>query len=275
MINMKIQFSTENITVFESQWFRTTSTLIALSESIIIVDPNWTPHEIDDILSYIDNNFPHHRQYLFFTHSDFDHILGYGAFPKAYSIASGIIKKNKNQDKILDDIRSFDNQQGYERSYPLSYPKIDIAIDKIDQKIIIDNVEMYFYNVGGHTADGTFMIIPALNIWIAGDHLSNIEIPIIDDNLDNYRETINLSEQIFRHYDNISILVTGHGDVANQRTQISQRIENDKTYLNLLDNMWNSEYHKALLELISQYGDAEYNEFLHQENIQKVKVKYE
>jgi len=232
---VKIQFNDNGIHVFESSLYRTTSTVIELGQSILIVDPNWLPMEIDFILGYIDEKYPTHQQYLLFTHSDYDHILGYGAFPDAKVIASVTFYKCPIKADLIRLIKDFDSMYYIQRAYPIVFPEVDIIIDQDNQCLIIDQFECFFYLAPGHVADGLFMVIPQKNIWIAGDYLSNIEIPLVDHNFNDYQNTLLKVKEVFRKFDQINILIPGHGDLSTDRTEIYKRIKNDLNYLHLLN----------------------------------------
>ncbi|MBK7805097.1 MAG: MBL fold metallo-hydrolase [Saprospiraceae bacterium] len=231
---MKIQFKHNGITVFESSLYRTTTTIIELGESILIIDPNWLPIEIEYLQNYITLNYNDHQKYLLFTHSDFDHILGYGAFPGAKVIASVAFVKNENKNEILDQILEFDRKYYISRNYPIVYPATDIVIEKDYYSYSIENFECIFFNAPGHSKDGLFMIIPEKNLWVAGDYLSNIEIPLIDDNFESYTTTLKKAMEIFTEFSDVHILIQGHGDITKERAEIQQRIENDTSYLKML-----------------------------------------
>lgn len=83
-----IQFQNEAVTVFQSALFQTTSSVIQTKEMILIVDPNWLPNEIETIRNYVNSIQWEREIYLLFTHGDFDHIIGYQAFPGAKTIGS-------------------------------------------------------------------------------------------------------------------------------------------------------------------------------------------
>ena len=78
------------------------------------------------------------------------------------------------------------------------------------------------------------MIIPEKNLWVAGDYLSNIEIPLIDDNFESYTTTLKKAMEIFTEFSDVHILIQGHGDITKERAEIQQRIENDTSYLKML-----------------------------------------
>lgn len=83
-----LHFKKYNITVFQSVLYKTTSTIIESNEVILIVDPNWFSNEIEEIKNSISGQVNNKQLYVIYTHSDFDHIIGSGAFPKAKVIAT-------------------------------------------------------------------------------------------------------------------------------------------------------------------------------------------
>lgn len=233
---MKIQYRNDGITVFESALYRTTCTVISLAQSVLIVDPNWLPDEIDFIADYVQQHYSGYTQYLIFTHSDYDHIIGYGKFPKAKVIASEKLTSNPRKQEILKQIEDFDNEYYITRNYPLAYPAVNYSIHTDVQTLTIDNTQLIFYLAPGHVTDGLFILIPSKNCWIAGDYLSNIEIPFVDDNLNDYILTLTKAQSILDQYKEITILITGHGDLAVSRMEIQNRINNDSFYLKSLGN---------------------------------------
>ena len=83
-----IQYKSENITVFQSALFETTSTVIETEDVILVVDPTWLPQEVENIRNYVNSIRNHRPIYLIFTHSDYDHIIGYKAFSGVITIGS-------------------------------------------------------------------------------------------------------------------------------------------------------------------------------------------
>lgn len=249
---MTVQYQNQNITVFESALYRTTTCIIDLGNAVLIVDPNWLPHEINEISNFVIKNYPKHRQYLLITHSDYDHIIGCGKFPNAQIIASQKLESNPNKSQIIQQIHDFDNEYYIIRDYSIYYPKVDIAIQNNIENITLEGHEIIFFQAPGHCRDSLFMIIPTLNCWISGDYLSNIEIPFIDYSYEQYVQTLKLAESIIKTYPNLDMLINGHGDIALSNAAIRQRIENDIKYLYLLkqektdkniENQMNSKNH--------------------------------
>lgn len=231
---MKIQFDCNGVTVFESSLYRTTSTIVELGESILVIDPNWLPIEVEFIKDFISIYYKNHTKYILFTHSDYDHIIGYGAFAEYKVIATVEFSENLERQKILDEIFDFDRKYYIIRSHPTIYPVPEIIIKEDYQTIRIDGFECILFKSPGHTFDGMFTIIPAKKLWVAGDYLSNIEPPFIDDSFEDYQHTLDKALTIYNEFTDLHILIPGHGDLTNKRSVISSRIEMDITYLKML-----------------------------------------
>lgn len=226
-----IQYRKNNLTVFQSCLWKTTSNVFEADDFILLTDPTWLPHEIKEIQSYVEQIRRGRDLYLLFTHGDYDHIIGYGAFPNAKVIGSlGMLNHPKKQYK-LDLINSFDNEYYIDRDYPIEFPKIDIVIKEDGQQLKIGNTTITFYFSPGHTHDGLFAIIEPLGVWITGDYLSDFELPYLFDSAKAYIDTLNKAEKILKNHD-ISVLVPGHGQSTENREEMSKRIQISKDYLN-------------------------------------------
>ncbi len=229
----KIQYKTPNLTVFESALFRTTATVIETEDLILLVDPNWLPSEIENLQQVIKQKQGNKPLYLLFTHSDYDHIIGYRAFEHAQVIASRAFVDNKNKASILQQINDWDDENYIQRDYPIEYPTVDIIIQRDGQQVQIGATTLTFYLASGHNIDGIFTIVKPLGIWIAGDYLSNIEFPYIYHSSYEYEATLAKVQPILaKHVP--KILVTGHGDVALTTQEILQRQTDAFAYINAL-----------------------------------------
>ncbi len=231
---MKIQRETSDLVIFESSLFRTTTSLIIGKDYFVLVDPNWLPNEIAFIEQYIQDRCPGKSPYLLFTHSDYDHIIGFGKFRHCRTIASSRFTENLASPSILQQIRTFDDEYYIHRSYPVEYPRIDLAIAGEGIGLEIAGDAWIFYQARGHNSDGLLTYQPSAGILIAGDYLSNIEFPYIDDSIGKYRQTLDKLEWIITSHD-IRILITGHGDYAESREEMLQRIDDSRAYLDKLE----------------------------------------
>ena len=88
------------------------SSVIVTEDCVIIVDPCRLPHEVEEIKQYVEQFQVNRSLYLLFTHSDYDHIIGYQAFPEAKVITSASFANKKVEEKeaIIEEIKAFDDE---------------------------------------------------------------------------------------------------------------------------------------------------------------------
>lgn len=221
------------ITIETSALYQTTTTIIVTQKSILLVDPNWLPIEIKRIREKIVPYLSGRQLYLLFTHSDYDHIIGYNAFPEALVIASRAFADNPEKEKSVEDIKVFDDTNYILRKYEIAYPKVDIIVEDTGQELILGDLELTCYNAPGHNRDGIFTIVENNGTWIAGDYLSDIEFPFIYHSSSDYLNTLGLVDLII-DYHNIQMLVPGHGTPTTSISEIKRRkLENQKYILEL------------------------------------------
>jgi len=230
---MKIQYQDQHTTVFESALFRTTATLIVTDDLVLLADPNWLPAEIDYLKKKVKEVRGDKPLYLLFTHSDYDHIIGYRAFDCDGIIASRTLAENPDKEKILQQVKAWDDHHYIRRNYPLEYPVADILIEKDGDQLVIGNTHLTFYLAPGHNYDGLFTIVEPLGIWIAGDYLSNIEFPYIYYSSYQYEETIHKTSSILTEH-SVRLLISGHGDCTQDQHEMTRRFKDALSYIRLL-----------------------------------------
>lgn len=263
-----IQYESKHITIFQSELFKTTATVIHTDDCIIIVDPNWLPSEVSAIKEFVDNIKGTRPLYLIFTHSDWDHIIGYGAFPEAIVIASAAFNKRTDKTEILNEIHTFDDTFYLDRDYPIAYPEVDIIIKQDAQQLSIGNTHLTFYLANGHTNDGIYAIIEPLGIWIAGDYLSDVEFPFIYDSSEAYFATLAKTDTILKQHI-IHLLVPGHGTYTRNTAEIIHRTTESTEYITALkkaiQSNTNSDHLIAKYHYLSSLKDS------HEANITLIK----
>ncbi|MEI3605340.1 MBL fold metallo-hydrolase [Pseudogracilibacillus sp. SE30717A] len=228
-----IHFNNDNITVFQSSLFMTTSAIIQTNDVLIMTDPNWLPNEIEEIKKYITKNIGNKQLYIIYTHSDFDHIIGSGAFPEAKIIATEQFDNHPNKDEIIHQIHMFDKKYYLNRNYKPVYPAVDIVITIDGQKLTLGSLTITFYLAPGHTNDSLFAVIEPYGIFLSGDYLSDVEFPFIFGSYKDYVSTINKAENIL-HNHHIKTHIPGHGSITQSQKEIKNRINSSKDYLNKL-----------------------------------------
>jgi hydroxyacylglutathione hydrolase len=230
-----IQFKNDNMTVFESQLFKTTSTVIQTDDCVIVVDPTWLPREIGKIRRYVDQIKGQRPVYVVLTHSDWDHVIGYGAFRDATVVASQELSEGKDRKQVLEQINAFDDQYYLDRDYPILYPQVDIPVREDGQRLHIGKTSLTFYRAAGHTSDGLFVVVEPLGVWIAGDYLSDVEFPYIYFSSKEYEHTLAKTDLILDTHQ-VHFLVPGHGHVAENSEEILRRKRASLHYIKELRN---------------------------------------
>jgi len=266
-----IQFQNEHVTVFESALYRTTSTVLQTSELILIVDPNWLPHEVEEIRKHVDEIQDDRPILLLFTHSDYDHIIGYRAFPEAKVIASKALVENPNWESQINAIFDFDEKFYIQRSYDIQYPfDPDIIISEEGQQIKLGETIISFYDAKGHNADGLFAIVQPLGIFIAGDYFSNIEFPFIYHSSEAYLLSLNKVETFLTRY-RINLTIPGHGDCCFNNGELMKRQMESIQYIEALRKSIGNNFSFNTDRLWKQFPFRKGMEQEHEKNIQLIR----
>ena len=230
-----IIYKTKNITVFQSGLFQLNSTVVSTEDMVLVVDPGYLPHEIDEIRLHVENIKGKRPVYLFFTHSDYDHIAGFGAFPDAKTVASKQFVESPLQSKQMEDLIKYDDEFYISRPYTLEYPEINYVIESDGQQLAIGETVLTFYHAFGHNNDGLLAVVDSLNLLIAGDYLSDIEFPFVYYSYHEYYKTLEtLQRLIIENQD--QVLITSHGSVTEETEEFQKRVDDSLEYLQLLEN---------------------------------------
>ncbi len=269
-----ILYRDASITIFQSELFQTNSTVVKTEDVILVFDPGWLPGEVSSIKHYVDSIKGNLPVYLIFTHSDYDHIIGYKAFDADKVIASEAFSNNPDKSKIIQQILEFDDQYYIKRSYPIVYPEVDFQVYKDGVQYRIGNTKMTFYLTPGHTADSMMIIVWQLGLCIAGDYLSNVEFPYIYSSSIDYITSLEKLPSIHdRNW--FTKLVPGHGAPALNMNEWLKRRTDGLSYLYMaresiatqqpFDESWlwtkydfpisQSAFHKANMELMQKEFD--------------------
>ena len=219
-----IVWKDDNTTFFRSALYETISSVIITDDCVIVVDPCWLPNEVEEIKRYVESIRENRPLYLLFTHSDYDHIIGYKAFPEATVIASHLFHKKNSKEKelIIEQIKEFDDEYYLTRGYEIVYPEVDIPIEGEETTIKIGETKLTFFQAPGHNDDGLFTIIEPAGIFLTGDYFSDIEFPYIYFNSYEYEKTILKLDPILAQYP-IKLLVTGHGNATRDPSEMKKR----------------------------------------------------
>lgn len=202
-----------NVTVFQSALFQTNSTVLRTDDMVMVVDPAWLPDEIKTIRRHVEDIRGDRPLFMVFTHSDYDHILGYKAFEPEKVFTSKEMAEFTHKEETLQQIRNFDEEYYVNREYPLEFPEATFSVYKDGAQVRAGQTRMAFYLMPGHTADSMMVVVWQLGICMVGDYLSNVEFPIIGSSSVDYERSL---EKLPRIHDRnwFTRLVPGHGSPA-------------------------------------------------------------
>jgi len=175
--------------ILTSGIWQTTSTLIASRGACAVVDPAYSPREIDAIVARAGELG--RVDVVAFTHGHWDHVMGHTAFPQATVALSGVLADaiaagDGRASRYLADARSFDSRWYVERAAGYRWPERRLALADGDT-IELGGLALRAVHLPGHSPDGLGLL--ADDVLLVGDYLSPCEIPFIDDAFD-YRATL-------------------------------------------------------------------------------------
>ncbi|WP_116125818.1 MBL fold metallo-hydrolase [Lewinella sp. IMCC34183] len=225
---------TADYLLFESALFQTVSLLITGPDHLLLVDPTWLPGEVEEIAAAAGELAAGRERYLLFTHSDYDHIIGYGRFPGYRTLASAAFVANPEPDDPLRQIREFDDAYYVTRPYPTEYPRIDIPLPAAETNRRLGSDDYVFYPAPGHNPDGVITLNRTRGILAVGDYLSNVEFPYVYHSVAEYRATLDRLETIIES-GVVRTLVPGHGDSTDDPAEMRRRLTESRAYLDELE----------------------------------------
>jgi glyoxylase-like metal-dependent hydrolase (beta-lactamase superfamily II) len=174
------------------------------------------------------------KKYLYFTHSDYDHIIGYGAFKEYETIASQNFIDNPKKEQILSQIKAFDDSYYINRKYKIEYPVINHIVDNDAQTMELGGSKFLFWQAVGHNPDGILILDIINNILVVGDYMSNVEFPYIYTSVKEYKLTLDKIESIISNYD-VKYLISGHGDLTSDKSEMTRRLKDSRSYISQLE----------------------------------------
>lgn len=245
-----IAFQHGPLAVFQSALYQTNSAVIEGNEFVLVTDPAWLPHEVDAIADYVQSVRAGRPLYLLLTHADYDHILGAGAFPNAIVIASRAFADCPDKMQAAARARAWDSEYYVRRPYAVDYPNVDIAAED-GQSLVLGSSRLMFHAAPGHTADGLVTLVEPHRVCIAGDYLSDLEFPLLQDSAAYERTLLRLD--VLCQSRVIHTLVPGHGTPATDRDEVRRRLHTSFDYIAMLRALLASGDDAALNALPATY----------------------
>ena len=168
---------------------------------------------------------------LIATHADYDHVLGRLAFP---GLALGVgepsaLRLREEPGATQRELRDKDAELYVERPAPLSLGQVQAL--PVPGSIELGAEELELHPADGHTRDGMAVMARWCGVLCVGDYLSNVEIPMVEAGLQDYRSTLARLAALIEDADTI---VPGHG-AAHGRDAALRILDEDVDYLDALE----------------------------------------
>ncbi|TVY08928.1 MBL fold metallo-hydrolase [Paenibacillus cremeus] len=234
---MPLSFTNEHIAVYQSRLYLMNSAVIQTDDLVLVTDPGYLPDEVSELRGYVDCIRGERPLYVLYTHSDFDHIAGYGAFPDAIHLAGEAFAERTDRAAAVREVMRYDDEYYIDRPYAIDYPRADVVC-RAGETLKVGGTTLSFYDAGGHNPDGILTVVQPLGILIAGDYLSDIEFPFVYHSFAEYRSTLRTLEALAAAAGDtvrLQLLLPGHGSVTEDGAELQKRIRDSHAYLELVE----------------------------------------
>jgi glyoxylase-like metal-dependent hydrolase (beta-lactamase superfamily II) len=204
----------------------------SLRAETFVIDSPVLPDELEALPALLEQaRFPAPNG-LLATHGDWDHLLGRLAFP---GVALGCAESTgerlrRSPGEAQRELRAFDEDLLIERSRPLALGSIQAL--PVPGRCAVGDRELELHAADGHTPDGMAIRIPWAGVLVAGDYLSTVELPTLNDggDLDAYLATLERLRALVAGAEHV---VPGHGPVLDG-DRACVVLEEDAGYLRAL-----------------------------------------
>jgi hydroxyacylglutathione hydrolase len=145
---------------------------------------------------------------------------------------------------------------------------------RMHNNLIVGDTTLTFYKAPGHTSDGLFTVIEPIGIFIAGDYLSDFELPFIYHSAKEYNQTLKTVQHIFDLH-TIKMLVPGHGQATMDFDEMKRRLEMATQYLQRLVQAVLTKDESLIAVLSKEHGfQSSFTDECHNENVTIIENEY-
>lgn len=193
---------------------QTTSTVVVASGRALLIDPAWMPDELDALAAELRARGLTVAE-GFATHAHHDHLLwhpDFGSAPRWASARTAALARDE-RDALVAALGA---------EFPAELVEL---MGRVDAGSPVFDVELIMHD--GHAPGHTAVWLPGPRVLVAGDMLSDVELPLPfdPDDVPAYERALEMLEPYARA---ARIVVPGHGSVG---TDAFARWEADRRYL--------------------------------------------
>ena len=212
-------------------WTSITTLVVAENGACLLVDPGITVAEVESLAEEI-NARGWHVEAAYATHPHWDHLLWsgrFGAGPRwatADAVAAQQRTRAANLAKVDVAAPGHDADQ-FGRLTALPHDAVTVPWSGPPVLVLPHRA-----HAPGHAA----LVLPSVGVLVAGDMLSDLEIPLLDveatDPVGDYRAALELLETAATVH-TVTSVVPGHGHVGDA-DELARRLTADRDYLDAL-----------------------------------------
>jgi glyoxylase-like metal-dependent hydrolase (beta-lactamase superfamily II) len=194
-----------------------------------LIDPALLPDEVEDIATFCEGE-QLKVETVVLTHHHWDHVMGAAQFPGAHVVAhqAYVAQTALDLEQSRRSIRGYEEAENVARGSPFDPPMPDQTVDHL-VGLMVGGFRVQLFHTPGHARDHLSIYDPEAACLWAGDLLSDLEIPFVNDRLDAFERTLGTFAAM-----QVNLLVPGHGSLTRDPAEIKRRIEADRSYLSNL-----------------------------------------
>jgi glyoxylase-like metal-dependent hydrolase (beta-lactamase superfamily II) len=213
----------DGVLVATSRIMSTTSTVLVAGGEALLVDPNWLPSELDGLADALAD-----RSVTviggFATHAHYDHLLWherFGVAPRWASATTARLARDERAELLA----------GLGEGFPQPLADLMGQVEGVDAGIPAASVptgfapELVIHD--GHAPGHTAVWLPEQRVLIAGDMLSDLELPLpfAPDDLEAYVAAL---DRLALYVARAAVVIPGHGTPG---ADAVARLDADRRYL--------------------------------------------
>jgi glyoxylase-like metal-dependent hydrolase (beta-lactamase superfamily II) len=218
--------------VVTSRLWQTTATAVRSGGEAMLIDSPYFPDELE-LLPVLLEQAGFTPAGLLATHGDWDHLLGRFAFPGlALGVGQPTAERLRSEPGAAQrELRDADAEHYVKRPSPLALGSWQAL--PVPGKLELGSTEIELHPTGGHTADGMALYVPSASLLVVGDHLSDVEIPMISagGSIADYRATL---ARLAPLVERVEAVVPGHGSPQDSAGALKV-LDEDADYLDALE----------------------------------------
>jgi glyoxylase-like metal-dependent hydrolase (beta-lactamase superfamily II) len=210
--------------------WQTNAVALRAGGEAMLVDSPYFPDELEALPGLL-AGAGFEPEALIATHADYDHVLGRLAFP-GLALGLGepsVLRLREEPGATQRELRDKDAELYVERPHPLSLGQVQAL--PVPGSVELGSQELELHPAEGHTRDGMAVMARWCGLLCVGDYLSNVEIPMVEAGLGDYRATLARLAPLVEAAETI---VPGHG-AAHTRDEALRILDEDVDYLAALE----------------------------------------